>query len=54
MMMMILKLKFSRLPKRGIGDGELIYQQHIRHTNMTGRLSSEISLRSSTWTLGMM
>ena len=54
MMMTILKLKFSRLPKRGTGDGELIYQQHIIHTNMTGRLSSEISLRSSTWMLGMM
>lgn len=54
MMTTILKLKFSRLPKKGIGDGEPIYQKHIRHTNMTGRLSSEISLRSSTWMLGMM
>ena len=53
-MMTILKLKFSRLPKKGRGDGELIYQQRIRHTNMTGRLSFEISLRSSTWMLGMM
>jgi hypothetical protein len=29
-MMILLKLKFSRLPNKGIEVGELIYQQHTK------------------------
>jgi hypothetical protein len=47
-MMILFELKFSRLPKKGIEVGELIYQQHTKLTQVTWRPYFEINQRSST------